>query len=60
MVGDPGVLIQAHDSEECIEDLVQHLCPLFSIRVFCDSMVEEPSHEEEEKKKACYNKEEPD
>lgn len=59
MVEDPRVLIQAHDGEESIEDLVEDLCPFLSNRAFWDGIVEEPNHEQEEHNKAGSNEKEP-
>lgn len=45
VVADSGVLIQTHDGEEGIEDLVEDLSPFFSNRALWDCLVEDTSHE---------------
>ncbi|KAG0490539.1 hypothetical protein HPP92_007402 [Vanilla planifolia] len=53
-------MIQTHDGEECIEDLVDYLCPTVSHRPLRDGFIEKPGHKQEEYNKAAGNKKEPD
>jgi len=45
VVEDLGVLVQAHDGEERVEDLVDHLRPLLAPLVVGDGVVEHARHE---------------
>lgn len=60
VVRDPGVLIQAHDGEERVEDLVHDLGPSLPLRATGDGVVEEAEHEETEHEEAGRDEDEPD
>uniref|UniRef100_A0A453I9V7 Uncharacterized protein n=1 Tax=Aegilops tauschii subsp. strangulata TaxID=200361 RepID=A0A453I9V7_AEGTS len=60
VVEDPGVLVQAHDGEERVEDLVDHLRPLLAPVVLRDGVVEKPRHEQEQQQQPRRDERQPD
>nr|ACR36940.1 unknown [Zea mays] len=60
VVEDLGVLVQAHDGEERVEDLVDHLRPLLAPLVVGDGGVEHAGHEHEEQQQPGPHERQPD
>jgi hypothetical protein len=60
VVEDLGVLVQAHDGEERVQDLVDHLRPLLAPLVVGDGGVEHAGHEHEPQKQTGGDERQPD